>query len=86
MAGKLSGRMNEQTTIILSDRGDRWRFRCPQGHANWEPTNHHFWCQTCAGAAEHGVDVEPEFAELHDLRSGELVERERIELRLEGSA
>ena len=57
----------------------RWRYRCPAGHQNWDHTNNHGWCPTCARAAEQGADLEPEFWELHDQKTGETVPWERIE-------
>lgn len=68
-------------TIRLDDETDRWRWRCPRGHRNWEPTNHHFWCQTCAQATEHDDDVDPTFEELRDGSSGETFERDELTLR-----
>jgi len=65
--------------IQLADRTDRWRFVCPRGHRSWEPTNHHFWCQKCA--RNYSDDVDPEFHELHDRKTGETVPRDRLILR-----
>nr|WP_245545372.1 hypothetical protein [Halomicrobium katesii] len=49
---------------------------CPRGHRSWEPTNHHFWCASCART--DGVDGS--FNELRDRKTGELHERERVRL------
>lgn len=65
--------------IQLADRSDRWRFVCPRGHRSWEPTNHHFWCQKCA--RNYGDDVDPEFDELHDRKTDEMIPRDRLVLR-----
>jgi hypothetical protein len=68
-------------TIKLDDETDRWRWTCPQGHRNWEPTNNHFWCQTCAqSAADHGEDVDPVFNELRDESDGETYGRDQLKL------
>lgn len=65
------------TEIRLTDSTDRWRFCCPAGHRSWEPTNHHFWCKRCA-SREPGPD--PEFDELHDRKTGEMIARDEITL------
>ncbi|MFP9192975.1 hypothetical protein ACLI4Q_15145 [Natrialbaceae archaeon A-CW1-1] len=63
--------------IRLADRTDRWRFVCPRGHRSWEPTNFHFWCQQCAS---NWADVDPEFDELHDRKTGKMVSRSELTL------
>lgn len=63
-------------TVNIEDRTDRWRFRCPRGHTTWEPTNHHFWCRSCANA----TDVDGSFDELRDRRDGRLLAREQVRL------
>lgn len=65
--------------IRLSNRTDRWRFMCPNGHRSWEPTNNHFWCQQCARSYDD--DVEPEFDVLHDLKTEEEIHRDELVLR-----
>ena len=65
---------------VVLDRSDpptRWRFVCPNGHADWDPTNNHLWCATCA--ALHGVD--PEYWELLDKKTGETVPWAVVDLR-----
>jgi hypothetical protein len=65
---------------VVLDRTDpaaRWRFRCPNGHADWDPTNSHLWCATCAGLH----DVDPEYWELLDTKTGERVPWAAVELR-----
>jgi len=69
--------LDETTTIELNDEMDRWRYRCPRGHTTWEPTNNHFWCAECA--KRYG-DVDPAFDELHDQQSGEVYERDQVQL------
>lgn len=68
--------MPDPTTIEIEDSHDRWRFRCPNGHTTWEPTNYHFWCQKCA--QRPGVDAT--FQRLYDQREDREVEREEIRL------
>lgn len=65
---------------VVVDRDDptaRWRWRCPNGHCDWEPTNGHLWCATCASMP----DVDPEYWELLDTRTGERVSWAAVELR-----
>ena len=61
--------------INLDDTMHRWRWTCPNGHRNWEPTNNHFWCQACARLNE-----DPVFHELHDKRAGKNYDRDDLEL------
>ena len=68
--------MSEKTTVRIESRRDRWRFVCPRGHRTWEPTNHHFWCQSCARA--EGVDGV--FHELRDRKTGCQHDREEVQL------
>jgi len=68
--------MSEKKTVEIEDRSDRWRFVCPRGHRSWEPTNHHFWCQSCARAT--GVDGV--FHQLRDRKTGTNHEREEVQL------
>lgn len=69
-------------TIDTDDDLDRWRFVCPNGHRTWEPTNYHFWCSSCAQAVQQDpeLDVDPEFDQLHDKRTDELLERDEVEI------
>lgn len=64
--------------LQIDDEADRWRFRCPAGHRNWEATNHHFFCQSCARS--HDSEHDPVFEHLRDAKTGELIEREEIVL------
>lgn len=68
--------------ISLESDADRWRYVCPRGHRSWEVTNFHFWCQQCARAHD---DADPEFSELHDLKTGASIPRERLTIELRGS-
>jgi len=65
------------TTIVLTDEADRWRYRCPRNHTTWEPTNHHFWCASCARSNL----ADASFDYLRDAETGK--EYERHEIRLE---
>ena len=63
-------------TIHLEDETDRWEWRCPRGHAQWEPTNFHFFCATCS----RHPDADPSFDELVSAKTGERVAREDVRL------
>jgi hypothetical protein len=69
-----------QRTICLDDTVDRWRYRCPRGHASWEATNNHFWCAECASGTVQDDDLDPAFTELRDERTGETLERGDVHL------
>jgi len=49
---------------------------CPNGHRNWEPTNRHFWCQSCA----RQLGAEGEFDELHNKATDTIHGRDEVEL------
>lgn len=70
--------MRQKTKVELENKTDRWRFTCPSGHRSWEPTNYHFWCQQCARTLSD--KVEPEFEQLHDKKTGQLIARDEIDL------
>jgi len=65
-----------ETTVRIENEMDRWRFTCPRGHTRWEPTNHHFWCASCARVET----IEASFDELRDRKTGRLYERESVRL------
>lgn len=65
-------------TIDLADDVDRWQWRCPRGHTQWEAVNRHFWCAACA--RQSWGNTEPEFDELVNWRTRERVPRASIEL------
>ena len=66
--------------IGLDDEGDRWKWVCPNGHRSWEPTNRHFWCRQCA-QQNWNDDVDPEFDQLRNAATGELVARDDVQLK-----
>jgi hypothetical protein len=65
--------------IKLEDETDRWQWTCPAGHRGWEPTNNHFWCAECARNSWDD-DVEPEFDQLRNEKTGDTVDRKKISL------
>jgi Fe2+ or Zn2+ uptake regulation protein len=64
-------------TLDTDDPVQRWRYRCPRGHTRWEPTNHHYFCQECARRHD---DVDPDFEELIDKKTGNEYERDEVEI------
>jgi hypothetical protein len=74
--------MSQKMTIQVTDEIDRWKWVCPRGHRQWEPTNHHFWCATCARANDD--EAEPEFDELRNKKTGETVHRDDLRLLEDG--
>lgn len=64
--------------IHLEKETDRWRYTCPAGHRDWEPTNYHFWCAACARS--HDPRVDPSFHYLVDARTGAELAREDVDL------
>jgi len=67
---------SDKKTVRIEDENDRWRFTCPRGHRDWEPTNHHFWCATCART--EGVDGV--FNDLLDQKDDDLYARDEVRL------
>ncbi|MCG1002854.1 MULTISPECIES: hypothetical protein [Halobacterium] len=65
-------------TIDTDDEIQRWRYRCPRGHSQFEPTNHHWYCTACARSHD---DVDPEFTELVDKQTGEVYERDEVNIK-----
>lgn len=59
--------------IDLTDWADRARYTCPRGHRNWDRTNNHIWCQSCARESRQDERVTPEYYELRDAKTGEAV-------------
>lgn len=72
----------QKRTIDLDDTIDRRRYRCPRGHCDWEPTNHHYYCASCARSWE----FDGEFERLHDQKTGELLERDEVTLETEAGS
>jgi hypothetical protein len=78
--GFQTDQVDMSVTINTDDKTDRWQWVCPQGHRTWEPTNFHFWCAECAKSWAHNDDLNPEFHELRNKRTGETVTRKEIVL------
>lgn len=68
--------------VDLDDPNDRWRFRCPNGHAgtSWSPTNSHLYCYGCRRQMDAGEPVTPEHYELLDTKTGETIPWSAVDL------
>lgn len=71
---------HERVVINRTRTSERWRYRCPRGHVNWDRTNNHIWCQGCSRQADAGEDVDPEHYELVDAKTGENVPWAAVEI------
>jgi hypothetical protein len=69
----------EIVQIDRTDTMDRMRYRCPNGHTRWDPTNNHIWCKSCSEAAQQGADVHPEHWEILDKKTGEEIPWSAVE-------
>lgn len=76
--------MNQEVHVVrLWVDTDRWRYRCPEGHPSWRPSGTQFYCQGCS--RDPAVDS-PMHETLLDGRTGEVIPRERFDLRDRRSA
>ena len=71
---------HERVAIDRRNESERWRYRCPNGHVNWDRTNNHIWCQGCRRQAEAGEDVNPEHFEIVDARTDETIPWSAVEI------
>lgn len=68
--------------VVEIDRStflDRARYVCPNGHTDWDRTNSHIWCASCARASG-GADVDPEHYEIYDKKNDETIAWSRVRL------
>lgn len=66
----------ETVEIDLTDPNDRWRYRCPNEHTSWEPTNSHYWCHSCS----RYPDADPEHYEIVGVKTGEKIPWSAVEV------
>jgi hypothetical protein len=64
--------------IDQDDELDRMRYRCPNNHTRWVPTNNHLYCHSCADLADAGEG--PEYYELLDVKTSERIAWGRVVL------
>lgn len=68
--------VESRIVVDLDNALQRRAFRCPRGHADWEPTNNHFYCASCG----RRWDVDPAFTLLVDDRDGRQYRRDEVTL------
>lgn len=80
--GSAAGDRHDRVVIDRADEEERWRYRCPNGHAgsSWSPTNSHVYCHSCRRQMDAGEDVTPEHYELLDVKTGRTVPWSAVEL------
>ena len=78
--GSAEADAGEVVRVDRSNFVERHRYRCPNGHSTWEPTNSHIWCAQCQQAARQGANVEAEHYHIVDEKTGEKVNWSRVVL------
>lgn len=54
--------------------GHKHRWECPAGHSSWERVNSHIVCHACIQERHQNPEVDPEWHQLRDKKTGELVD------------
>lgn len=70
----------DRVEIDRSDHVERYRWRCPNGHIDWDRTNNHIWCRGCLRQHEAGEDVDPEHYAVVDAKTGEEISWSAVEV------
>lgn len=70
--------MPDDPPYRITSRVDKWRFVCPEGHADWYAWDGVFSCKTCKAARDAGEDRATTYAKLRDTKTGEYVTREDL--------
>jgi hypothetical protein len=52
-----------------------YALRCPHGHSSWEPIDGHFTCRACSRSER---DTDGTFQEVHNVQTGETLDREEL--------
>jgi hypothetical protein len=65
--GSAAADAHRRVEIDRDDDLDRMRYRCPNGHTRWTPTNNHIYCHSCASFADPGEG--PEYWRLRDAKT-----------------
>lgn len=66
---------------VRVDRQDEpYRWRCPNGHTDWDKTNSHIWCRSCRMQNENGEDMDPEHYEIVDEKTDREIPWSAVEL------
>jgi len=77
--GSAEADAGERVVIDRESTQDRWRYRCPNNHTRWAPTNSHVYCASCASVADSGEG--PEYWALLDTKTGERIPWSRVVFR-----
>ena len=77
--GSADADVRDRIVIDRDDDLDRMRYRCPNNHTRWVPTNNHLYCHSCAQVADAGPG--PEYYDLLDVKTGETISWGRVVLR-----
>lgn len=67
---------------INATQQDKWRYRCPRRHSDWHVINGVLLCRTCQRHANNGKQVDPNFREVLDTKTGDRIPRDRIRIQL----
>jgi hypothetical protein len=78
--GSAAADAHPRVEIDLEDFVDRTRYRCPNGHRSWTPTNSHLWCKACSEAAQHGAEVDAEHYEVYDEKDERAIPWSAVEV------
>lgn len=78
--GDGSARADAPPVRVRRHGAERYRWRCPRGHVDWDRTNSHVWCRSCRREAEQGADVDPEWHEIVDARANETIAWTRVDV------
>lgn len=54
--------------VRVDRREEPYRWKCPNGHVDWDKTNSHIWCRSCRMQNEAGDDLDPEHYEIIDAK------------------
>ena len=77
--------------IVITSDAEKWRLVCradelhgaDEAHTNWFPIDGKFRCWSCAQARQAHPEIDPEYDQLRDRRTGRLVSRDDIVLAIE---
>jgi len=67
-----------EADVVEIDRttlAGRWRYECPNGHIDWNPSRRTVWCRGC-----HRDDLDATHDHLVDKKTGDRVAWRRVEL------
>ena len=77
--GSAEADAGDRVVIDRDDPSDRWRYRCPNNHTRWSPTNNHLFCSSCSQQADPGEG--PEYWRVLDAKTGEEIPWSRVAFR-----